>query len=99
MLIQLMRDYLRPYRKWLGLVLIFQTIQTLATLTLPTLNADIIDNIAKKGPTSYIWDVGRVMLAVTLVQVVFAIAATLLVLEFAVKKGPHPPPLVRRYRR
>ena len=71
-----MRDYLRPYRKWLGLVLVFQTIQTLATLTLPTLNADIIDNISHKGPTSYIWDVGKVMLAVTLVQIVFAIAAT-----------------------
>ncbi len=76
MLIQLMRDYLRPYAKWLGLVLVFQTIQTLATLTLPTLNADIIDHITAKGPTSYIWDVGAVMLAVTAVQVVFAIAAT-----------------------
>jgi ATP-binding cassette subfamily B multidrug efflux pump len=71
-----MREYLAPYRKWLGLVLVFQTIQAIATLTLPTLNADIIDNIVNKGPTSYIWDVGAVMLGITLIQVVFAIAAT-----------------------
>ena len=49
MLIQLIRDYLAPYRKWLGLVLIFQTIQSMATLTLPTLNADIIDNGVAHG--------------------------------------------------
>jgi ATP-binding cassette, subfamily B, multidrug efflux pump len=75
-LIRLIRDYLFKYRKWLVLVVIFQTIQSVATLTLPTLNADIIDNIVNKGPTSYIWEVGAVMLGITFVQVVFAIAAT-----------------------
>ena len=48
----------------------------MATLTLPTLNANIIDNGAFKGNTSYIWKIGAVMLAVTLVQVCFAVAAT-----------------------
>ena len=76
MLIRLMREYLRKYRKWLILVMVFQTIQSIATLTLPTLNADIIDNVVNKGPTSYIWEVGAVMLGVTFIQVVFAIAAT-----------------------
>ena len=76
MLIRLMRDYLRRYRPWLLLVLVFQTIQAVATLSLPTLNANIIDNGALKGDTSYIWKVGAVMLAVTLVQVCFAVAAT-----------------------
>ena len=50
--------------------------QAIATLTLPTLNANIIDNGALKGDTSYIWKVGAIMLAVTFIQVVFAIAAT-----------------------
>ena len=54
------------------LVVVFQTIQSVATLTLPTLNADIIDNIVDKGPNSYIWQVGAVMLGVTFVQVAFA---------------------------
>jgi len=75
-LIKLMRDYLRAYRPWLLLVLGFQTIQAVATLSLPTLNANIIDNGALKGDTSYIWTVGAIMLAVTLVQVTFAVAAT-----------------------
>ena len=76
MLIKLMRDYLRAYRPWLLLVLVFQTIQAVATLSLPTLNANIIDNGALKGDTSYIWKVGAIMLAVTFVQVTFAVAAT-----------------------
>ena len=76
MLIRLMREYLVKYRKWLILVMIFQTVQAMATLILPTLNADIIDNGALTGDTSYIWKVGAVMLGVTFVQVVFAIAAT-----------------------
>jgi ATP-binding cassette, subfamily B, multidrug efflux pump len=75
-LIKLMRDYLRAYRPWLLLVLVFQTIQAVCTLALPTLNADIIDNGALKGDTSYIWKVGAIMLAVTFVQVTFAVAAT-----------------------
>ncbi len=76
MLIQLLRTYLRRYRPWLILILIFQTVQAMATLFLPTLNASIIDNGALKGDTSYIWKFGAIMLGVTFVQVVFAIAAT-----------------------
>ena len=71
-----MREYLRKYRPWLFLVLIFQTVQSIATLLLPTLNANIIDNGALKGNTSYIWKVGAIMLGVTFIQVTFAIAAT-----------------------
>jgi ATP-binding cassette, subfamily B, multidrug efflux pump len=75
-LIQLLRTYLRRYRPWLILILIFQTVQAMATLFLPTLNASIIDNGALKGNTDYIWKFGAIMLGVTFVQVVFAIAAT-----------------------
>jgi ATP-binding cassette subfamily B multidrug efflux pump len=75
-LIRLIRDYLFKYRKWLILVLVFQTVQAMATLVLPTLNANIIDNGALKGNTSYIWNVGIIMLGVTFIQVVFAIVAT-----------------------
>jgi ATP-binding cassette subfamily B protein len=75
-LIKLMRDYLRAYRPWLVLVLVFQTVQSIATLSLPTLNANIIDNGALKGDTAYIWKFGAIMLGVTFVQVTFAIVAT-----------------------
>jgi len=76
LLVKLVRDYLRPYRRWLALILLFQTVQATATLILPTLNADIINNGALKGDTSYIWKVGAIMLGVTFIQVMFAIAAT-----------------------
>jgi ATP-binding cassette subfamily B protein len=51
-------------------------VQTLATLLLPTLNADIIDKGILTGDTGYIWRLGAVMLGIAAVQVVFAIAAT-----------------------
>ncbi|GGR13511.1 multidrug ABC transporter ATP-binding protein [Streptomyces netropsis] len=56
-------------------MVLLQLIQTLATLYLPTLNADIIDNGVVKGDTGYILEIGGWMLAVTVGQVVCAIGA------------------------
>jgi ATP-binding cassette, subfamily B, multidrug efflux pump len=74
-LIRLLREYLRPYRKPLSLVLLLQLAQTLATLYLPTLNADIIDKGVVTDNTHYILRVGGVMLAITLVQILCAVGA------------------------
>src|ERR1043166_7703508 len=57
------------------LVVALQLLSTLATLYLPTLNADIIDSGVVKGDTGYIVRVGGFMLAVSLAQVVCSIAA------------------------
>ena len=70
MLVSLLRKFLQPYRTVLGLVVLFQLVQTLATLYLPTLNADIIDRGVVRGDNGYILRVGLLMLAVSLVQVV-----------------------------
>ncbi|AQZ70193.1 multidrug ABC transporter ATP-binding protein [[Actinomadura] parvosata subsp. kistnae] len=59
----------------MALVVVFQFVQTLATLYLPTLNADIIDDGVVKGDTGYIMRIGLVMLAVTLVQITCATVA------------------------
>ncbi len=75
MLIRLLRGYLKPYRKELWLVLLLQLAQTLATLYLPTLNADIIDKGVIFHNTHYILSVGGLMLAITLVQIVCAVGA------------------------
>ena len=75
MLIQLLRRYLRPYRQPIALVVLLQFVQTIATLYLPTLNADIIDGGVVTGDTGYIMRVGGMMLAVTLLQIGCAIAA------------------------
>ncbi len=75
MLIQLLRTSLRPYSRLLWAVVVLQTIQTLASLYLPSLNADIIDKGIAQGDTSYILHTGMIMLAITLLQVVCAIGA------------------------
>ncbi|MFI6182278.1 ABC transporter ATP-binding protein [Nonomuraea sp. NPDC051191] len=75
MLLRLLRVQLRPYGKEITLVVLFQFVQTLATLYLPTLNADIIDHGVVTGDTGYIMRVGLVMLGVTFIQIVCSIVA------------------------
>ncbi|MFE1782668.1 ABC transporter ATP-binding protein [Streptomyces sp. NPDC059506] len=70
MLTQLLRTRLGPYRRPLALLVLLQFLQTCATLYLPTLNADIIDNGVVRGDTGYILLFGALMIAVTVVQVV-----------------------------
>jgi ATP-binding cassette subfamily B protein len=74
-LIRLLRAYLRPYRGAIGLIVLLQLLSTLATLYLPTLNADIIDNGVVTGDTGYIVRTGGTMIVVTVVQVVCAAGA------------------------
>jgi ATP-binding cassette subfamily B multidrug efflux pump len=57
------------------LVVVFQFLQTLATLYLPTLFADIIDNGVVTGDTGYIMKVGSWMLGITLLQIAAQIVA------------------------
>ncbi|WP_310729329.1 ABC transporter ATP-binding protein [Streptomyces sp. N2A] len=75
MLVRLARAHLRPHRRSMTLIVLLQLIQTLATLYLPTLNADIIDNGVVPGDTGYIFRTGGFMIAVTLLQIVCAIGA------------------------
>jgi ATP-binding cassette, subfamily B, multidrug efflux pump len=74
-LLRLLRTYLGRYRKLLVIVVALTFVQVMCTLLLPTLNADIIDKGVLTGDTDYIWRLGGVMLGVTVVQMVFAIAA------------------------
>jgi len=74
-LIRLIWGTLRPYRWLVALVILFQLVQSIASLSLPSLNADIIDNGVAKGDTNHILAVGGLMLAITLVQIAGAIAA------------------------
>nr|WP_202897298.1 ABC transporter ATP-binding protein [Actinopolymorpha pittospori] len=74
-MIRLLRAHLRPYTGTILLVVVLQLVQTLATLYLPTLNADIIDNGVVQGDTGYIMRTGGFMLAVTLLQILCSAAA------------------------
>lgn len=56
-------------------LVILQTVSTLATLYLPSLNAEIIDGGVAQGNVPYIWDRGAIMLVVAFVQVIAAVIA------------------------
>ncbi|WP_159603555.1 ABC transporter ATP-binding protein [Agromyces humi] len=87
MLGKLLIRYLKPYR-WLLLgVLAFQFVSALASLYLPSLNADIINNGVSKGDTEYIWSTGMFMLAISLGQIIAAIIATYFAAKAAMRAG------------
>ncbi|MFD3606996.1 ABC transporter ATP-binding protein [Streptomyces atroolivaceus] len=75
MLIKLLRTYLGPYRRPIVLLVLLQLLQTCASLYLPSLNADIIDNGVVQGDTGYILEFGAVMIVVSTVQIVCNIGA------------------------
>ena len=78
MLGQIVRTYLRPYRREITYVVGLQLVATIAALLLPSLNADIIDNGVVLGDTGYIMRMGGWMLAVSLLQITCTIAAVYL---------------------
>ncbi|MEU0097711.1 ABC transporter ATP-binding protein [Streptomyces sp. NPDC006267] len=75
MLIKLLRAHLGPYKKPIALLVFLQLLQTCATLYLPSLNADIIDNGVVTGDTGYILEFGGLMVAVSVLQVVCNVGA------------------------
>jgi len=66
---------------------VLQLVTTLATLYLPDLNADIINNGVAQADVPYIWRTGRTMLAVALVQIAAAIAAVWFASQVAMDTG------------
>lgn len=78
---------LRPYASQLVIVVLLQAVATMASLELPTLNAEIIDNGVAKGDTHYIWVHGAFMLGVSLVQVFAQIGAAFFGARLAMSFG------------
>ena len=74
-MIALLRRYLRPYAAQIGIVLVLLLIGAIGNLYLPDLNGDIINNGVVKGDTDYIVRVGGLMLLITLVVGLTAIAS------------------------
>jgi len=75
MLSKLLRSHLSPYANALILIVVLQTVQTSAALTLPTITARIIDKGVILHNQGYIWTWGTVMIFVAFIQIVFSIAA------------------------
>jgi ATP-binding cassette, subfamily B, multidrug efflux pump len=76
--IRLLRTGLRPYTWAIIAVVFLVLVQVIANLYLPTLNADIINNGVVTGDTAYILKTGAIMLGVTLIYVIAAVAAVYL---------------------
>ena len=87
MLIKLLREFLRPYRRPIAVIVGLQFLATLAMLYLPTLNADIIDQGVLTGDSGYIWRTGGIMLAITLGQIVCQICAVYFAARTAMAVG------------
>ena len=86
-LIRLTSRYGRPYVGFIAAVVVLQLVSTLATLYLPDLNADIINNGVAQADVPYIRRVGLIMLVVSLVQVAAAVAAVWMASAAAMKTG------------
>ncbi len=65
MLLQTLREYLRPYKRTVWIVIFLLLVQSIGNLYLPNLNADLINNGVAKGDIGYIWKIGAIMLAVS----------------------------------
>jgi ATP-binding cassette, subfamily B, multidrug efflux pump len=75
MLLRLLRTYLRPYAKLLAIIVVLQAASTIASLYLPSINGDIIDRGVATGDTTYVANMGSVMLAIAALQIACSIAA------------------------
>ncbi|MFS8936984.1 ABC transporter ATP-binding protein [Corynebacterium sp. c25Ua_89] len=74
-LVRILVSRSKPYGGFVLAVIVLQALSTAATLYLPSLNADIIDNGVVKVDIDYIWHTGGIMLAVAFAQVITAVAA------------------------
>lgn len=78
MLLKLIGTYTKPYLGLIAGVVVAQLVAAIASLWLPSLNAEIIDQGVAKGDTGYIWRHGAVMLAVATAQMLGQITAAFL---------------------
>jgi ATP-binding cassette subfamily B protein len=63
LLTQILKKYCAPYKGQVALILLMLLVQAFASLYLPNLNADLINNGVAKGDIGYIWHIGEIMLA------------------------------------
>ncbi len=87
MLWKLIVRYVKP--SWLPLILVvlFQFTQSVLSLMLPTINADIINDGVLTGDTDVIWRLGFLMLGLSLGQVAANILAILFGARLAMRAG------------
>jgi ATP-binding cassette subfamily B multidrug efflux pump len=78
---------IRPHLWLFVLVLVFQVAQSVASLSLPDLNANIIDKGVATGDIGYILSTGGLMLLISLGQIIGSIAAVYFGAKLAMAVG------------
>jgi len=87
MLLRLLRTYLKPYRNELVEIVGLQLAATIASLYLPTLNGRIIDRGIATGDTTYVIQMGAVMLAIAAAQIACSVGAVYIGARMAMSYG------------
>lgn len=87
MLGKILIRYLSRYRWLLVALLAFQFVAAMASLYLPRLNADIIDQGVARGDTAFIWSQGLLMLTISFGQITASIIATYFAARAAMAAG------------
>jgi ATP-binding cassette, subfamily B, multidrug efflux pump len=87
MLWKLIVRYVKPSLLSLILVVLFQFVQSVLSLMLPTINAEIINDGVLRGDTDTIWRLGALMLALSLGQVVANVLAIMFGARLAMRAG------------
>src|SRR5699024_2015557 len=86
-LLRLVLAALTRYWIWVLLVVLFQIVGVLAALYLPTLNADIIDDGVAEADIEVIWQLGRLMLVISLGNIIALVAANFFAARSAMRVG------------
>ena len=87
MLGKLLIRYLKRYWPLLVTIVVLQFASVMASLNLPEINADIINNGVAKADIGYIWSRGGFMLLVSLGQILASIFATYFAARMAMSAG------------
>lgn len=77
MLFRLVRGYLARHRAWVAIILVFQLAQTLIGLSLPALNAKVIDEGIVAAAPGHIMRLGGLMMGAAALQLALAGVAAL----------------------
>lgn len=80
-------SFLKPYRTHVAMMLVLLFLQTLGTLYLPTLTADIVNNGIVKENLSAVWAGGAWMLVVAILTAATAIYGTWLATKVSANTG------------
>jgi len=84
---RLIREHIKPYSGLIVGVVVLQIIAAIASLTMPNIQSDIINDGISKGDTHYIWVHGGLMLGVSLIQIIAQIGAGFLGVKTAFSMG------------